>query len=153
MSRLGFLCSSGMLELLRWTPGLPQSLSHLWVIVLVSVLQGLCGCGPEGLEPVCRPLQGLQLRLRSVCLLHMRMWARLLLGPFLYGAGSHSFHKGTLSMDGRQIIVLPGRRVATSEGCLIWPSCCHHSGPFLRNQKILDPVGRNTRQLCVCVWY
>lgn len=44
-------------ELLCWTLGLPQRLSHLQVIVQVIVLQWLPDCVQEGLEPVHGPPQ------------------------------------------------------------------------------------------------
>lgn len=53
-----FSIISGVLDLLPWTPGLPQRFLCPWVIVLFSVLQGLLDHGHEGLELAHRPLQG-----------------------------------------------------------------------------------------------
>lgn len=64
-----FFCSSAVLELLHWTPGLPQRSSHLWVIVKISVLWGLLDSSCEGLELGHRPVQGPRLTRMFVCVL------------------------------------------------------------------------------------
>lgn len=76
-------CFNGVLKHLFWKSGLPQRISLLWVVVQDIVLQGP--------ELVC-----------SYCRLHScthgyqtQGWARLLPGPLVCGAGSHSSQEGT----------------------------------------------------------
>lgn len=55
------------------------------------------------------------------CLMHG--WVKVLLSPLVYGAGSHSSHKGTV------VFVWMTNScwgVGHNEGYLIWPTCWHH---------------------------
>lgn len=61
-----FVFSIGVLELLCWKHRFPQRLSHPWVIVWDSILEGILDHGQERLEAVHRPLQGSQLGPRSI---------------------------------------------------------------------------------------
>lgn len=61
--------SNKMLKFLFWKPGLPQSLSCPWVIVYISILQGLLDDDWEELKLFRRPLQNPQREPGTVCLL------------------------------------------------------------------------------------
>lgn len=47
VSKLLFICSSGVLECLYWKPGFAQKLPHLWVIFWGRVLQGISHHGQK----------------------------------------------------------------------------------------------------------
>lgn len=70
------------------------------------ILQEISDCSQVGREPIHRPLQGPQPGLRFICLLSNAWMGRTPPRPLgVYGARSHSSHKGIFSMDGCWISV------------------------------------------------
>lgn len=98
-ANLYFFFPNDMLESPLGKSRLQQILFRCWVFAQVSTLQVFPGHSQEGLGQVCwlwwsyRPYW----RLSDYYQLHGE--ARLLLGPLVYGAGSHNSHKAFLLMD------------------------------------------------------
>lgn len=116
LPNLVFFCSRSVLVLLLLKPGLPESLSHLRVIILESVFLGL----PDwlrGARARSWTIAGSIARAKVSLLIYlMHGWVRLFPGSLEYGAVSHSFPKGHLSMMDDEFLVVVEN---TDEGCLL----------------------------------
>ena len=94
-SKFLLFCSSSVLELLCQKPGLPQRLYYPGTSVLNDVFWGLLDHSQEGLESVHGSFHDPLPAPRFLAYHQMYRWARLLLGPLVYSAGSYCSHKGT----------------------------------------------------------